>query len=336
MTPDTLDEADRRLLATVEEAVPLTAQPWDDLAVRLGLLPADLRARLDRLRGPGGLIRQISGIFHSPAFGYRQVLAALRVDPARLPEAGAVVASHPGVSHAYGRSDNWNLWFTLAVSPASRLGLEATAVRLAGRAGADDLMLLPTRRQYKLRVRFAAPASPTAPAAAHPAPLEAGPLEQAAVRALQRDLPSTPTPFEFLAEAEGLTVEGLLAAGEALRSGGQMRRYAAVLRHRQIGAAANVMVVWRVADAEADAAGACMAESDAVSHCYLRPTREDWPYGLYTMIHGPSREACSRTIEQLAVRCGLADRRCLWTTQEFCKRRVLLFTVDEAAWEASA
>lgn len=335
-----MDSLEPALLSVIQRSVPLVRRPFDELARRLGCeAPAVIQA-VDRLRRRG-VIREISGIFDAVALGYEQALVAMRVPPDRLDEAGQLVATHPGVSHCYGRDSAVNLWFTLAASPGSALGLAGTADLLAGLTGAAENMVLPTLRRYKLAVRFgpdgpagaeeAAPPPPDVPAG-RPAP-QLSDEQRRAVRALQTDLPAAADPFAPIAAEHALDPDMLLVHAADFLAAGWMRRYAAVLHHRAAGAAANVLVAWAVDQAAADAAGRRCAQLPAVSHCYLRPAGPDWPYNLYTMIHGRSRQDCELTVEEIAATAGL--RRCtrLWTTSEYKKQRVRLFTDDEAEWE---
>jgi DNA-binding Lrp family transcriptional regulator len=154
-----------------------------------------------------------------------------------------------------------------------------------------------------------------------------------AIRALQFDLPAQGDPFAPVAQAAKMNVDELLAHGAAFLSRGQMRRYAAVLHHRAAGAEANVLVAWNVPPPQADSAAARCAAFAAVSHCYLRPPAPDWPYNLYTMIHGRSRADCERTISEIVAASDLRDRAELWTTAEYKKQRVPLFGDEEKKWE---
>jgi len=338
-----MDDFDRRLLRALQHRVPLVREPFAVLAGELGAdeprvirAIADLRAR--------GVIREISAIFDATALGYDQALVALRVPPGRLDKAGRIAAEHPGVSHCYARRGSVNLWLTLSTSPASRLGLPTTADALARDAGADACMLLPTLRRYKLRVAFDldddAPAMPAEEpgesAEISPTPPPGGLTDEqrAAVRALQVDLPARADPFAGPAAAEGLHPDMLLVHAADFLAARWMRRYAAVLHHRAAGAGANVLVAWKVAEPAADRAGARCARQANVSHCYLRPTAPDWPYNLYTMIHGRNEQHCRATVDEILATTDLDEYVELWTTSEYAKRRVRLFTDDEARWEA--
>ena len=339
-----MDPLDSALLSLIQSGVPLVREPLAAIAGELACGERTVLERLRALRSPRGIIRQIAGIFDAPRLGYAQALVAFRLAPAGLDAAGAIVAEHPGVSHCYGREGPYNLWFTLAVSPASALGLEKTVGVLARRSGALGQMVLPTLRRYKLDVQLgggeeARPASPRQQvlAGSYQTPAGAPTEEQVrAIRALQIDLPLQPDPFGRIAQQAGLDADALLAHATDFLARGWMRRYAAVLHHRAAGAKANVMVVWRVDEADADAAGEQCAQFGAVSHCYLRPACADWPYSLYTMIHGPTREDCQATIGRIAAAIGRRDRLALWTAREYKKRRVRLFTDAERQWEDRA
>jgi len=356
-----LDPADRALLARVQAGVPLVPRPFAALARELGADEADVLARLRRLAG-ARVLRQLGAIFDTRACGYASALVAARVTPACLPAAAAAVGAHPGVSHCYERAHAWNLWFTLAVAPTSALGLGGTVARLGEMAGADRMRVLPALRTFKIAARFAldaggeiAPdrggraglpcgarnpppaadgrgACPGSPSAA--APLSE--VEVAVVRALQRPLALEPEPFAAPARAAGLGTEALLARAAALGERGVMRRFAGLLNHRRAGFAANAMAVWALPAARRAPAGRRMAELPAVTHCYERPTFPDWPYALFSMVHGRTREECEATIAAIASAIRPEAAATLWTVREFKKTRLMLFTPEYEAWEAGA
>ena len=347
-----MDELDRQLLNRIQTDVPLIARPFAQLAGELGCDESAVLDRVAALRHTG-IVREISAIFDAVALGYRQALVALSVPAERLDQAGRLAAEHPGVSHCYGRAGEVNLWLTLATSPRSRFGLEASAELLARLCGATTHMVLPTIRRYKLQVRFdmegdeptpaplggPRPAENGAPGASERSGAEAPAphltdTQVRAIRALQIDLPTEPEPFAPLAAAEGLDVDTMLDCGREMLEAGHMRRYAAVLHHRAAGSKANVLVAWAADSAGADADGPRAAQVAGISHCYLRPAGPGWPYNLYTMIHGRSEQDCRLAIETILATTGLTDHVELWTTAEYKKRRVRLFGPEEARWES--
>jgi DNA-binding Lrp family transcriptional regulator len=358
-----MTDFDDQLLNLLQKSVPLAARPFDEIAATLQTAPSAVLQAVARLR-QNGVIRRISGIFDAPRLGYRQTLVAMTVPPDQLDHAGQIVAGHPGVSHCYARGVGRaylpdvplipNLWFTLALSPLSRLDLENTVTILAKLAGSTQYMLLPSLRRYKLQVHIGRMSGGGMPVRAMSSPVRSGPgatpsppsgegvppetpplspQELRAIAALSSDLPAIEEPFAALASAQSMTAAELLARANDFLAKGYMRRYAAVLEHRLAGAAANVMVVWRVSDRQADQAGQLCARLHQVSHCYLRQAASNWPYTLYTMIHGPNEQDCAMTIDEIITTTGLQDHVRLWTVKEYKKEPTKLFDEQEGAWE---
>ena len=335
--------ADAALLGVLQDSVPFTERPFADLGKRCGLTESATLARVQALK-QAKVIRQISAIFDTRSLGYASSLVAARIAPGLLDKAVAVINSHPGVSHNYLRNHDFNVWYTLAVPPTSRLGLERTVELLHNLSGAEATRLLPTLRLFKIGVRFdvegaARPEDLEAPAYTEASRLDGGPLtdrEIAFVRVMQRDLALVPEPFVAVAEELGMSFADAAALHARFLTTGRMRRFAAVLHHRKAGFGANAMGVW-AGPADDPAAlqrlGETMAGFRAVSHCYQRPSYPEWPYNLFTMVHGKNAEECEQTLTAIAAATGIADRHALYSTREFKKVRVRYFTADEERWE---
>ena len=113
-----------------------------------------------------------------------------------------------------------------------------------------------------------------------------------------------------------------------------MRRFASILNHRKAGFNANAMVVWDVAEGkEGEAIGAKAAAFSAVSHCYLRPKYANWPYNLFTMVHGKTHEETNGIIEEMAKEIPTSNYMPLYSTREFKKVRIEYFTPAFREWE---
>jgi DNA-binding Lrp family transcriptional regulator len=154
-----------------------------------------------------------------------------------------------------------------------------------------------------------------------------------AILALQEDLPITPLPFDVLGEIAGISAAQLLEKARELLVSGAMRRYAAILRHREAGFAVNVMSVWRVPAQIAEEVGRRMAEFPEVSHCYERPASADWPYSHYAMIHARTEEEAQCVVRAIETLTDVRDYVLLPTVREFKKTRVKYFTSDIEKWE---
>lgn len=339
----TTDSTDATLLGILQEAVPFSRRPFAELGARCGLDEAETLRRVRALK-EARVIRQISAIFDTRSLGYASSLVAAKIASEKIDAAVEVINSHPGVSHNYLRNHEFNLWYTIAVPPDSRLGLEGTVDLLHRLSGAEATRLLPTLRLFKIGVRFdvegaVRPDEQAAPAYTEANRRETRPLDAAEtgfVRHMQRDLTLTEEPFVALADELGVPFEAVAAMHDYFLANGRMRRFAAVLHHRKAGFGANAMGVW--AGPQDDPAalrrlGETMAGFRAVSHCYQRPSYPDWPYNLFTMVHGRSTEECEQALDAIAAATGITDRHALYSTQEFKKVRVRYFTGEERRWE---
>jgi DNA-binding Lrp family transcriptional regulator len=165
---------------------------------------------------------------------------------------------------------------------------------------------------------------------------EAAPLtaaDKALIRVLQQDLAAESEPYAPWAAQAGVSVAELLAGAQRFIDSRQMRRFSAVLRHREAGISANAMGVWAVPPEQQEAFGTTAAGFAAVSHCYLRRSYPDWPYTMFTMVHAPTPEKCQAVLAAISAATGIKDYGALFSTKEYKKVRVKYFTGDVEAWE---
>src|SRR5213078_767492 len=121
---------------------------------------------------------------------------------------------------------------------------------------------------------------------------------------------------------------------EGMRERRLLRRVAAILFHRRAGFSANGMGVWKVPPGEELEYGKRMAAFRGISHCYQRPTYADWPYSVFTMAHGRSKEECDAILDAIAAQVPeIQDRATLYSSTEFKKIRLLYFTDEFKEWE---
>lgn len=145
------------------------------------------------------------------------------------------------------------------------------------------------------------------------------------VRVLQRDLPIEEKPFRVWEQKFGIPQEKLFEYAQSFIERGIMRRFSAVLRHRNAGFSANAMGVWIVPDERLQEVGIIIAGYAAVSHCYQRPTYPDWPYNLFSMVHGKTADDCNAVLDSIAEKTGLDGYAKLYSTKEYKKVRVKYF-----------
>jgi siroheme decarboxylase len=334
-----LDEADKRLLNLMQGSFPLAPRPFEHVAALAGLAEEEVLQRVERLLDKR-IIREITPIFDTRALGYKSMLVAAKVDPEYPHRAAKIINGHPGVTHNYLRNHDFNLWFTIAVEPESKLGLDGTLDALAAETGAQSIRQLPTLKLFKIRMDLEMEQGTDALAAAGEAvePRELEPIELsdddiATIRATQGPMPVIPEPYAPAAERLGVGQDEVLRRLESLREREGLRRVAAILYHRRAGFSANGMGVWKVPEDEVLETGKRMAAFRGVSHCYQRPTYPDWPYSVFTMAHGRSKEECDAILDSIAGATGITERATLYSSTEFKKVRMLYFTADFGRWE---
>jgi DNA-binding Lrp family transcriptional regulator len=335
-----LDDLDRRLLNLMQGSFPIAERPYRHVAGQAGVPESEVMSRVQRLLEQR-IIRQVTPIFDTRALGYSSMLVAAKVDPEHPHRAAQVINEHPGVSHNYLRNHEFNLWFTIATEPDSRLGLEGTLEVLAREAGAESVRQLPTLKLFKIRMDLEMEGDTDALASsadvADPIELEPQPYDEldiAVIRALQGDMPVVQEPYAEAASQMGLTQGRFLDHLAGMQERGLLRRVAAILYHRRAGFSANGMGVWQVPDEQIFEIGCRMAAVRGISHCYQRPTYEDWPYSVFTMAHGRSKEECDSVLDSIAEQTGIHERATLYSSTEFKKIRLLYFTEDFKNWES--
>jgi DNA-binding Lrp family transcriptional regulator len=337
-----LDETDKRLMNLLQSSFPLDAEPFALIASEGELELEDVLTRTRRLLDER-IIREITPIFDTRALGYESMLVAAKVNAENPQRAAAAVNAHPGVSHNYLRTHDFNLWFTIAVPPDSELGMEGSLEALMRETGAESMRQLPTLTLFKINMNLemekGTEALAAAVEAAPPRELERQPYDErdiATIQATQGPMEAVERPYDAAAEELGISTDTLLEQLRNMVDRKLLRRVAAILYHRRAGFSANGMGVWKVPEGEIMETGGRMASFRGISHCYQRPTYEDWPYSVFTMAHGRSKEECDAILDSIAEECGMGpeDRATLYSSTEYKKIRLRYFTDEYAAWEA--
>ncbi|PTA68866.1 siroheme decarboxylase subunit alpha [Deinococcus arcticus] len=330
--------AREQLLNRIQRDIPIVQRPYARLAEEVGLSEAEALSILREVKA-GGVLRQVSAIFDTRTLGYQSSLVAAVYDEDRLDAGAEAVNTHPGVSHNYKRNHDFNLWYTIAVPPESNL--EAHVQKLHELSGARLTRLMPTLHLFKIGVEFDmtgkedwnAKAKPQYTAEQRNVGYQVTELDRAFVVEFQKDLPITEEPYADACAALGLSIDEVAAHAEKMKAAGALRRVSAVFRHQKAGFTFNAMGVWAVPQEEVAEVGRQMAEFKAVSHCYLRPTYPEWPYTIFTMVHGRSKEEAFGKIKAIEqeVASGV-DHAILYSTKEYKKIRLEFYQPEFYAW----
>ncbi len=332
-----MDNLDKEILNEIQWTFPLVAQPYHDIAKKFSVTPEAIKERLIRLKKIG-VLRQLSAIFDTRKLGYKSSLIAMEIEADKLDFVAQQINRHPGVSHNYERNHQFNLWFTLAVPPGSELKTEVDKIKKL--EGIKKVRLLPTIKLFKIGVKL-----DIVEEKKH----EVKPSEEKKnirdvkfvpteddkkfIRELQKDLDIVDRPFLNAAKKLGMTEEQVFEKLKQYEEIGVMRRFAAILRHRDVGFVANGMIVWKVPEERITEVGEKLGAFPQVSHCYQRPVYADWPYNVFSMIHCKSQDEAQEMAKTIQNQINVDEYKILFSAREFKKTRVEYFVEQKFSLE---
>lgn len=302
-----------RLLNEFQRDFPLVPKPFAAIARRLECTEAEVLAALERLQ-TRSVISRVGAVFAPWRVGV-STLAAMAVPGDRLDVAAAAVSARGEVNHNYEREHHYNLWF-VATAP-DEAALAAVLDDIASDT-ACDVLSLPLVEQYHIDLGFdLCNGIKDRPAAGSFERLVLSGEQRRLVAALQPGLPLVPQPFAEVGQKIGMSENDVISVIAAWQESGVVKRLGVVVRHHELGYKANAMVVFDVPDDAVSQVGTRLAHEHGVTLCYRRKRHlPQWPYNLYCMVHGRSREEVMPVIERL---CRVAGHPCefLFSTRRF-------------------
>jgi siroheme decarboxylase len=315
---------DDKLLGLLQTGFPLTVEPYCELGSKLGIAGEEVIRRITMLKEKG-IVRQISPVLDARKLGYQSTLIAMKVGKQRTGLAEKTLSGHTGVSHAYERDNEFNIWFTLSVPLP--VDIEAELQKLSSLIVVEAAFALPAVRVFKLRTNFGPDEDNHAEAGTERGNVitervALSERERRVINALQEDLPLSSNPFLNIAEIINISVEDLMGHCRSLLRRGVIRRYGASINHYKAGYKANAMTCWKVPRNKVETVAAGIISLRQVSHCYERATNASWIYNLYVMIHGSSKMVCMETVNKIHDGSGISDYAVLFSTREFKKTRI--------------
>jgi DNA-binding Lrp family transcriptional regulator len=301
-----MSELEFRLLNDFQRDFPLDPRPYARLGERLGASEEWVLAQLAELRRKGAIGR-IGAVFAPGALG-ASTLAALEVPRERLEEVAALVSARPEVNHNYERENRIDLWFVATAESPERL--RSALHEIEREADCGPLLELKLVEEFRIDLGFDLRDGTVGRGLAPPrSAAERRVLSESERRllgVLQEGMPLVRQPYAELAVAAGLTEGDALTTIERWLQEGVIRRLGIIVRHRELGYLCNAMVVWDVPDAVVQPLGLNLAQQPGVTLCYRRSRASPrWPYNLYCMIHGRSREAVHERLRGIDDHTGL-------------------------------
>jgi len=318
-----IDEVDAALIDGYQGGFPVEPRPFQTVGQELGISEAGILDRIDALL-EAGILRRFGPVCNPPVIG-ASTLAAIRAPEENFEEVVTVVNEFPQVNHNYRRDHEWNVWFVVTAGSLERRDeiLEAIETRTG-----CELLNLPMHTDYYIdlafpvvnRDRFArehgesADVTPTRIGESAAGDLST--LEAKLLLEIQDGLPLSRTPYADVAATLDTEPPVVRDALEKLLAKRCVKRIGVVVNHRVTGFDSNCMVVWDVPDEQLDSCGVAAGTLPSVTLCYHRPRRpeQDWPYNLFTMIHGREASAVEDCIDALEAEVLPYDHARLQTT----------------------
>ena len=332
-----LGESDKELLNEIQWTFPLVTRPFDTIAKKFDTTPEIIKEKLNNLKEIG-VLRQLSAIFDTRKLGYTSSLVAMEIEHDKLEYVASQINRHPGVSHNYERDHQFNLWFTLAVPPGADLNSELEKFNVL--KGIKKVRMLPTLQLFKIGVKLDMVDDKKHEVAPTEEKKEIKnikfePTEEDKdfIRELQKDMEIIDEPFVNAAKNLGITEDELFSKMKHYESMGVLRRFAAILRHRQVGFTANGMIVWKVPEDRITSVGETLGSFPQVSHCYERPTYDDWPYNVFSMIHCKTHDEAYEVAKIIQDQIDVNEYKILFSSREFKKTRVEYFVENSFSLE---
>jgi DNA-binding Lrp family transcriptional regulator len=307
---------DLAILDRWQRDFPLVTRPFALLGAALGLSEDEVVGRVGVLMARD-LITRIGAVVRPNTVG-ASTLAAMAVPPARLQRVAELVSAEPSVTHNYEREHALNLWFV--VTAADRAAVDDVLARIEAESGLD-VIDLPLVTAYHIDLGFPLTKGGTVArgrnATRSPADLTAH--DRVILAAIEDGLPLTREPYRAVASQLDISERQVIEALGRLCRIGVISRFGVIVKHRSLGYRANAMAVWDVPDRDVDDVAASFTRHDFVTLCYRRPRRLPvWPYNLFCMVHGASREKVGEQLAALDNAAGtgalpqavLFSRRC--------------------------
>jgi siroheme decarboxylase len=292
----TLSDTEFALVDPWQRGFPLTARPFAVVGEAAGIGEGAAITTYETLQARG-VISRIGAVVKPNTLG-ASTLAAMCVPTNRLTAVANIVSAEPFVNHNYAREHRFNLWFVVAAPDSAVM---ATTIGSIEQETGIAVRSLPLAQAYHLDLGFplTGPKSHRRTQARDVA-YHADRRDRELLGAIEDGLPLIERPYESVGTGIGATEAEVIGRIGCLEEAGIISRFGCVVRHRSLGYAANAMAVWNVPDHDVDRVASRFIDNTNVTLCYRRPRAlPDWPFNLFCMVHGKTREASRSVIDDL-------------------------------------
>jgi DNA-binding Lrp family transcriptional regulator len=148
--------------------------------------------------------------------------------------------------------------------------------------------------------------------------------ERTICRLIQRDLAMTRRPYREIADQTGIAEQDVLTMIRSLLQRGLIRKFGAIVRHREAGFTGNAMIVWAVPEDRCEQVGQVLSSFPEITHCYKRSPAFEGKFNLFSMIHLRQQDIEAK-IEAISAAAGIQDYQVLVSEEEFKKSSMEYF-----------
>ncbi|SDD02230.1 Lrp/AsnC family transcriptional regulator [Natrinema hispanicum] len=322
---EAIDDVDAALIDGYQSGFPVEERPFRQLAADLEIDESDAVERVRALK-EAGIVRRFGAVLNPPVIG-SSTLAAVQAPEDRFNEIATIINDYRQVNHNYARDHEWNMWFV--VTAGSQQRRDEILAEIEAETGCE-VLTLPMVTDYYIDLEFPVVNSDrfaresledrtdsSATRISEEATGDLSTLEADLLLEIQDGFPLSATPYRDIADTIDYPLEDVLEAVSRLLENGCIKRIGCIINHVVTGFDANCMVVWDVPDENLDEWGERAGGLPYVTLCYHRPRRPDqeWPYNLFTMIHGRDPEAVDTKIDELAADYLPVDHERLYSTE---------------------
>lgn len=284
---------------SIQYLLPLTTTPLQDLAEDLGRSYEEVERKLREYKAIGVLKRYGANMNYRAFPNFRQSsLVGFKIDAekaSRINELGE------RVKHNFLRDAEFNVWFTLKGKDLVEIAL--IVEKIASELKARDYVVLPTKRVYKLDVKYDLYKGISWSYGVEPEKVflisDLGLTED--IKKLE-NLPISRRPFLEL----GIREEEAIDLVEELMKKGVVRDFSGVLSEREIGFRFNGMNVLKVENVER-VAKKLLRNYPQITHLIERVANEKWNYPLYFMVHAVEKRKIEEIGEKVRGVGGVED-----------------------------
>lgn len=279
-----LSKVQRDIIDRLQVDLPLVPRPFQDVASAIHITEAELIEHLHDLR-ESHLVVRVGPRFDPIVMGGGDTMLALSVPEDLMERVCAVIDYLPEIAHAYRREHAFNVWCTVMTERDEDVA--GAIERLRHETGLSALKI-PKITGFHRNGKQPTIMGPQ---------WQPDSLDRKLILATQGGLPLVPHPFEEVGRWLGISGNEVIERLEHMHHVGVIRCIVAVLNRPNLGLGANALCAWEVQSTHVQEVGTRFAQHAFISQCSERPAQSaEWPYTLYTMVYGATRESVHRHV----------------------------------------